>query len=86
MIILLVAAAWISAFIPMPRWLSVLVSVAVLLVGTLLVVTGAMAYAWDRSMRPDETAGLYSLLAGGALLLSRARLVLRLIAEILVAY
>lgn len=86
MLILLVAVAWITAFIPMPRWLSVLISTVVLIAGTFLVLSGGMDYWWDRSMQPDQNDGLHVLLAGVAMLLSRAAIVLRVIAEILTAY
>lgn len=85
MMLLMVAGAWITAFLPMPRWLSIVLSIAILLAGTVLVVSGGLAYWWDSSMRADQSDSLHALIAGIALLLSRAKLVLRVIAEILVA-
>jgi len=85
MLLLMVAAAWITAYLPMPRWLSILLSTAILLSGVTLLVSGGLAYAWDSSMRADQNDSLHALIAGAALLLSRIRLVLRVVAEMLAA-
>ncbi len=82
---LLVAAAWGSLFVTMPRWVSVLCSSAVLGVGALMALFGLAAAYWDDHMTSGDSGGTSVWVAGVLMLLSRAGLVIRIVLEALAA-
>ena len=84
MLALIVVAAYATLFVSMPRWLSILLSVGFLGIGLLFVLFGAIGSLWDRQMTPgSDHGGTQVLVAGVLLLLSRARLVFRVVMEAL---
>lgn len=83
MLVLITIVAWATLLIPMPRWLAGTVTFLVIGFGLILSIMGGMAWYWDSHMQPDVNDGLAALICGVLMLLSRAKHVLRLIAEIL---
>lgn len=84
LIFLLVAAAYATLFIRMPRWASMLVGALVLGAGFVMVLFGAVFTYWGVQMRPGSDSPALRMLIGGVLLLlSRALLLLKLVAEVL---
>ncbi len=83
MLVLITIAAWLTLLIPMPRWLGGIVTFLVIGFGLIFAITGGMAWYWDSHMQPDAGGGFIAFACGVLMLLSRARHVLRLIAEIL---
>lgn len=82
---LLVALAWGTLFIPMPKWLAGVLSVLFVAVGCVIVVMGWAGATWDSHMQPGATHAKWGLAAGVLVLLSRAKAVVWLIAQILTA-
>ena len=78
---LLVLAAWASLPLREPKWLSVMCSVAVLAVGTAMLLAGLLAAGFGDSV----SSGVGRLFTGGLMLLSRAALVIRIVLEALAA-
>ncbi|MGE0806699.1 MAG: hypothetical protein AB7L76_14200 [Burkholderiaceae bacterium] len=70
--VLLVVIAWATLLIPMPRWLSVLATAAVIGVGLLLLIVGLASAYWDSHMRPNDSGATAVWVTGLLLLLSRA--------------
>lgn len=82
MLILLVGAAYATLFIAMPRWLSVLLSIAFLGAGVLCALFGAFGSYWDRQMTPGTSNGGGAMLIAGMLvLLPRVALIWRIAME-----
>lgn len=80
-LLLLVAAAWGSLFVPLPRWASVLGTVAVLCVGALLLIAGLLATDFGGA----ASSGADRWIAGALMLLSRIGIVIRIVLEALAA-
>lgn len=75
---LLVVAAWGTLFLPMPRWLSVIATLAFLSIGAVLLLFGMAGSYWDSHMSPSSPSQATSTLwTGGLLLLSRAVLLVK---------
>lgn len=77
----LVLAAWGSLLLRQPRWLSVLCTVAVLGVGTVLLLVGLLA----AGLGDSASSGAAQWFTGALILLSRATLVTRIVLEALAA-
>lgn len=69
----LIAVAWGSLLIPLPRWLFFIFSFVVLIVGTLFALFGAFFTYWSGHMGPDDNQAVYVLVTGILVVLSRAR-------------
>jgi hypothetical protein len=82
MLILAVLVAWGTLFIPMPRWLSWIVTFLICGIGILLVLGGGFSYWWDSNMQPSITSGKWEFIAGIAMLLSRGVQLFSLLFEI----
>jgi hypothetical protein len=66
----------------MPRWAAMLVGALVLGAGFVMVLFGAVFTCWDVHMRPGSDSPALRMLIGGVLLLlSRALLLLKLVAQ-----
>ena len=75
---LLVVLAWGTLFLPMPRWLSIIASLAFLSVGVVLLLFGMAGSYWDSHMSPNNPSQATSTLVTGVLLLlSRAVLLIK---------
>lgn len=85
MLFLLVATAWGSLFVPLPRWASVICSVFVLGIGVLMTLFGLAAAYWNDHMAPSDSGGTAVWVSGVLMLLSRAGLVIRIVLEALAA-
>jgi hypothetical protein len=77
---LLVVSAWGTLFLPMPRWLSLIASLAFLSIGTILLLFGMAGSYWDSNMSPNSPSQATSTLVTGVLLLlSRAVLLVKVL-------
>lgn len=86
MLFLLVAVAFATLFIPMPRWLSALLSFLFVGLGLLMVLFGWMGSYWDDHMRPNaDSAATPILRTGLLLLLSQAMAAVRWVLEVLMS-
>lgn len=75
---LLVVLAWGTLFLPMPRWLSIVASLAFLSLGAVLLLFGMAGSYWDSHMSPNSKSQATSTLVTGVLLLlSRAVLLIK---------
>ena len=80
MYFLLILAAIGTLFIPMPRWLSFLLSFAFIGIGIIFVLFGWGGTYWDSHMRPStESAAKPMLITGVILLVSRAVAIIKTI-------
>ncbi|MGB4860372.1 MAG: hypothetical protein WBP11_13740 [Dokdonella sp.] len=70
--LLLIAVAWGSLLLPLPRWLFFILSFIVLFVGTMFVLFGALFVYWDSHMQPENNLAMYGLVTGILIVLSRA--------------
>lgn len=55
MFLLLTVIAWAAAFVPMPTWLALLISVPIGLFGALLCVFGALSAYWDSHLNSGNS-------------------------------
>lgn len=78
--LLMIAAAWGSLLLPVPRWMFFVLSFIVLFLGTLFVLFGAFFTYWSGHMGPDDNQSVYVLLTGILIVLSRARWLIKGIA------
>lgn len=79
--LLLIAVAWASLLLPLPRWLFFISSFVVLIVGTLFALFGAFFAYWSGHMGPDDNQAVYVLVTGILILLSRAHWLMMGIAD-----
>ena len=70
--LLLIAFAWGSLLLPLPKWLSFILGFAVLFVGTIFVLFGIAGVYWDSHMRPGINTAAWGLVSGVLIVLSRA--------------
>lgn len=80
---LLLLVAWGSLFLPLPRWFSLLLSLAIVGAGCILLLFGLMGAYWSSHMMPSNAGAATSTwMTGGLLLLSRLVLLFRAAADL----
>lgn len=82
---LLVLAAWVSLFVPLPTWAKVLLSVGFLGFGGLLLLFGLAGGYWDSHMTSGASQATSTLVTGALLVLSRAALLVKIVLHALVS-